>query len=671
MQPRQDPVLEADLAAMTIARSLEEIDPLLASAAAAYKDGNTWWRHGFARLEDHCREVFHRSGRWLRDLAALGRAFKKDERLRAAFTGSDGGAPLGRCRAVLIARVATGRTLCAWILLARRCRVDELREHVRAARANGGMPPVDWVPAPTVDDGAEGERDAATNDRRLVDDEEPDTTARCRLTLHVPFPVAVAFDEGLDLYRAIEGSEATVTSYVEALLAEQAASGGYPIAGGTWLSGVERSTQSSRARERSGDLGAPEAEGNGCPPSGSGSGAAPVAGPGEEPSALRRAEQALARLEAVRRKESTGETPDPVDHIKVLVRLEEDLERRLGEVLLSMGEMRAWRRLGFTGAGEYAEQRLGVSRSWAEDRVRAARSLRRFPRLRAAHEDGAIGIEALLRVSSILKSAPDPDAVIDEWVERASECTVKRLRDESRELMRRRAGVFTAMLAGNRVAVERRTPLDDLSWFRSLARRAGTATGRIRHLSEMARGNPVADTPLVLRLPNDIADEFVIALSATESGGATPCRTFSTAADERPGRETLHCGPILAWVGLLALIEGFVRTWDHDRNDPKRPAEVRDTFIAWGWRCSAPGCTSRKHLQVHHVVYRSHGGGDELENLVVACLFHHLRGEHGDLAACRGRSPLAVTWRLGRLGSNGQGSHYRNERRAARIPAGM
>ena len=116
--------------------------------------------------------------------------------------------------------------------------------------------------------------------------------------------------------------------------------------------------------------------------------------------------------------------------------------------------------------------------------------------------------------------------------------------------------------------------------------------------------------------------------------------------------------PLPAWVGLLAMLEDFASTWDHDQDAPDR--EFADVLISFGWRCSAPGCTSRRNLQVHHVVYRSHGGGDERENLVVLCLFHHLRGEHGDFAECRGRSPLGVTWRLGRKRF---GEFYRNERR--------
>lgn len=100
------------------------------------------------------------------------------------------------------------------------------------------------------------------------------------------------------------------------------------------------------------------------------------------------------------------------------------------------------------------------------------------------------------------------------------------------------------------------------------------------------------------------------------------------------------------WVGLLALLEDFAATWDTDAAGP----EHRDdgTFIRDGWRCAAPGCSSRRNLEVHHVVYRSRGGPDDGWNLVTLCRFHHLRGEHGDLMQVRGRAPDGLTWHLGR-----------------------
>jgi len=117
-----------------------------------------------------------------------------------------------------------------------------------------------------------------------------------------------------------------------------------------------------------------------------------------------------------------------------------------------------------------------------------------------------------------------------------------------------------------------------------------------------------------------------------------------------------HGHEVPAWVGLLALIEEFVATWDVAQN-PRRPSEDA-VHIRDGWRCMAPGCTSRRNLQEHHVRYRSQGGGDEMDNRLCLCAFHHQRGEHGGLASCRGSAPLAIEWSLGR---GGRGGLFRNE----------
>ena len=113
-----------------------------------------------------------------------------------------------------------------------------------------------------------------------------------------------------------------------------------------------------------------------------------------------------------------------------------------------------------------------------------------------------------------------------------------------------------------------------------------------------------------------------------------------------------------AWAGLLALIEEFVETWDAAQS--RRRASEEAVHIRDGYRCMAPGCTSRKNLQEHHVHYRSQGGSNDLANRVCLCAFHHLRGEHGELLSCRGTAPLRLEWSLGR---GGRGGLFRNEMR--------
>ncbi len=66
-----------------------------------------------------------------------------------------------------------------------------------------------------------------------------------------------------------------------------------------------------------------------------------------------------------------------------------------------------------------------------------------------------------------------------------------------------------------------------------------------------------------------------------------------------------------------------------------------------GWRCVFPGCTSCKNLHVHHIRFRSAGGGDEPENLTTLCAFHHLRGVHGGTVSVTGSAPDDLEFALG------------------------
>jgi len=111
------------------------------------------------------------------------------------------------------------------------------------------------------------------------------------------------------------------------------------------------------------------------------------------------------------------------------------------------------------------------------------------------------------------------------------------------------------------------------------------------------------------------------------------------------------------------MLEEFARTWDDPQMSPRRASDA--IYIRDGWRCTAPGCTSRRNLEDHHIVYRSRGGSDDLWNRTCLCRFHHQLGEHGGLSTCRGMAPLGIHWTLGR---NGAGGRWRNEIRTGASP---
>ena len=54
-----------------------------------------------------------------------------------------------------------------------------------------------------------------------------------------------------------------------------------------------------------------------------------------------------------------------------------------------------------------------------------------------------------------------------------------------------------------------------------------------------------------------------------------------------------------------------------------------------------------RNLQDHHIVFRSAGGSNDLENRVALCAFHHLRGLHGGTIRYTGRAPDGLRFDLG------------------------
>jgi hypothetical protein len=76
--------------------------------------------------------------------------------------------------------------------------------------------------------------------------------------------------------------------------------------------------------------------------------------------------------------------------------------------------------------------------------------------------------------------------------------------------------------------------------------------------------------------------------------------------------------------------------------------------------CQVPGC-SRRATHAHHIAFRSQGGGDEPENQVGLCPFHHLRCVHGGYLRVFGRAPDALVWFRGGKVWRGPGAEVRGD----------
>jgi hypothetical protein len=103
-----------------------------------------------------------------------------------------------------------------------------------------------------------------------------------------------------------------------------------------------------------------------------------------------------------------------------------------------------------------------------------------------------------------------------------------------------------------------------------------------------------------------------------------------------------------AWLGpgacLARIAAHFVATWKPILTE--RSACRRRILGRCGGFCEVPGC-SRAAAHLHHVRFRSAGGGHEDANLVALCAPHHLHGVHAGYVRVRGQAPDALLWELG------------------------
>ncbi len=655
---RRSRVHVLDGLACALAAAAERLALPTARAAAAFEAAKGWRAFGDARLDDHAREHFARSGRWVLEQARLHAAVTRWPLLARALTGDDGGAPVGAEKTKLLARLGARLEvgLDAWLARARTLSVSALRRAVR---------------------------------RALAEDRDPSATElepRVVVTLALPREVAAAFDEVCDLARAALGREASMATVVEAILAEGEASGvvaspgvGIP-ADLAALPGEAGHDVTQRAR--------------GLPHWHESRSRIDAPAPADDSEVAFRARTTLAEFRRLEACAGQGGAHDLHDQLRRLIALEDTLLRRLGEIGAELADHGAWGTLPYRGLGDYAERRLGLASSTLEDRVRAARALARRPALREAYDAGALPFESALLIlratgargttgaaggadgardagcagdagrANAAAGANDAGALDRAWLARACESTVKRLRDEVRVVRGRMARDASASPA----------PLGDEAWCASLRREPGQTRRAVLTLGLLAAAEcedarAAALSPGIFqrpRLPETLAARLVASIDAARRGladlvGTVPwdapwphehampsvraARAFSTRARRVP-----------AWVGLLALLENAAMTWDDPRSIPRRPAD--DVYRRAGYRCEAPGCTARADLHEHHLVFRSHGGGDELENRVVLCGAHHRLLHETALLAATGRAPDAVTW-------NKAGTLSRRERRVS------
>jgi hypothetical protein len=100
---------------------------------------------------------------------------------------------------------------------------------------------------------------------------------------------------------------------------------------------------------------------------------------------------------------------------------------------------------------------------------------------------------------------------------------------------------------------------------------------------------------------------------------------------------------LVARVGLEAMLDHAIATW-------VKAGEAFEDYADFerdGFRCTVPGCTARRNLHSHHIIFRSAGGPDVPWNRTTLCAHHHHRGVHTGRVRICGRALGGLVYSLG------------------------
>jgi len=622
MTPHLDPAaaeeIDRDLARLTrrdgrLALALGETMERFARLAGPAK-------LGYSSRKAYTTQVVGQPARWVGDMCALARRLQELPLTRAALAAGT----IGRSMAALLAGHATPETELALLLEAKRTTVARMKERL-----------------------ANAAKQAAEADDSCDDEEQPRST----IETTVPLDHVWAY-EGIKLLMAsafgVRGDEAA-----EYLLAEAAIA----------LSMLDPELDVPVAPPRH-----PNAKGH--------------HEQREMDAACRKAaEEAAEPGLDLSREEDGGDSDDdgpltPIDELSddvyVLHQKLKALGMTFGRRDLELGQLadtfwaaRGWKVLGYATETQYCRERLGLSKSSVRKRIELARDIDQLPAVTQALEGGRIGFEAATMIARHAHTSRGfgKAELAREWVERARARTVVHLREElDVAKTRRRLELEDASLA----------PPDEAAVQEFQELRAMALKGEMFVPSKQ----PLADGFQLFVTGAELKRRLAEGRTDTKAGAIgcqpppAPPRLPSSHGDgPQPMRRVrLNLPDDLArwyrrlnrdWQVLSSehdnlgttflefLCMAMATSWRHIV-EAARDVKWADIYARDGYRCVSPVCT-RSDVTLHHLRFRSRGGGHEASNTASLCSCCHLELVH-DRAAIRAEPPAeTIRWLLGKV----------------------
>ncbi len=579
---------------------------------------------GYVRLGDYLTERLGMSLRRCQAILRLERLLAGFPRLARALEAGE----VSVSNVEIAAAAATPETEGAWLERARRLPLDTLREAARPAVSSSERAACESaVPAPA----------ASTSAASPIEQDEPGRI----VSFNAPAAVLATWHWTLDLVRKVAGQQEPAWRCVEFLAAEFLS--GVPDSAGDRPASLDPHSCVSRpgrfdsAPDVSPAPPTSSPDGPVTPPTG-----VPDPSPGDcqgmsawlDASAAVR--EALASIGASADPEvilsgraAASDGDDECDaweldaRLRRVVRLRQSLAWRQGKLLATFAALRLHRDLGFANFDDWVADRLAMSPRRARYLASLVRRLHDLPLLADAYRRGLVSwCQARLLVRVVQPATQSP------WIRYARQVTVRRLEDA---LVACEVAAAPAHIGAPPLPPDDPLPLPDDP--RAAVGGAQSSFPPTRHTSA-----PCPDPGTNDRAGSDrrswrrIAFWCPLDVASLWDSAVRSCRAAAGAHLED-------------WECFLLFVQVLRDTWENQEDPHWRRRYVileRD-----GWRCKAPGCTSRSGLNAHHITFRSQQGGDDEANLVALCVGHHQQGLHEGHIRCFGQAPDDLWWDLG------------------------
>lgn len=293
-----------------------------------------------------------------------------------------------------------------------------------------------------------------------------------------------------------------------------------------------------------------------------------------------------------------------------------------GEIL----NRKLFRELGYGSINQYAKEELNFSQSKIGHYISLTRKLEKLPKLKESISKGDLGYTVVRVVAEVADSSNEK-----EWVDFAMKNSRRRVEDEVRkakqEAKNKAAGQPTLLPQPEVKPIKAALPVQ-VSF-----QMTPTQFARYEKLMEQVRKNRNISAEKVEALLEIMAG-FLDQQPEHGSEKSAPRGDISQPSNQIHIHHCPECQSSTVQTGKGEMEIGekeFERakcdcqvSQAGERNKTAiAPAIRREVFAHARHKCETPGCNHARFLEIHHVVPRSAGGSNELQNLKLLCTSCH------------------------------------------------